>query len=404
VSREELDRLRLQQALNLAHDAIGVSEPNPRVGCVIGMEDGRVFGVGSTQQAGGPHAEAVALRAALNAGHALRGATAWVTLEPCAHHGRTPPCCDALVAQGLARVVVAVADPFPGVCGKGLERLRAAGIQVDAAPDDLAAAAWDLNVGFFSRVLRQRPWVRLKVAATLDGRTSLENGVSQWITGEAARADGHTWRRRASAVLTGIGTVLADDPRLDVRLVPSNWQPTRVVVDSRLRLPMTARLLAAPGRTIVACADADAARAKALLEAGVEVLDLPQNSSHALATAVDLGALLRALAARGINELHVEAGPKLNASLLAAGLVDELLVYLAPSIVGPGRGVVSWCPLTQLPAGSAWKFQCGTAIGRDLRLRLAREPAHFEHNLATVPMSVNFTTPLPPASRGRLST
>lgn len=400
MSRDALDRQRLKQALELAHDAIGVSQPNPRVGCVLGTEDGRIVGTGSTQQAGGPHAEVVALRAAASAGHSVRGATAWVTLEPCAHHGRTPPCCDALIEHGVARVVVALQDPYPDVCGLGIARLRAAGIQVDAAAPDLAAAAWDLNIGFFSRVLRQRPWVRLKVAATLDGRTSLENGVSQWITGEAARADGHAWRRRASAVLTGIGTVLADDPRLDVRLVPSLWQPTRVVVDSQLRLPVGARLVAAPGRTIVACANADPARALALQAAGVEVLDLSPHTSPTAARAVNLVALFAALAARDINELHVEAGPRLNASLLAASLVDEVLVYLAPCIVGPGQGFVTWPALEQLPASPGWAFHSGTAVGADLRLRLTRQAEDFVHTLAAVPVSMNFTATPPPDSGG----
>lgn len=393
VLMSALDRTRFLEALALAESAIGLTEPNPRVGCVIGNEHGEVFGVGATQQAGGPHAEVMALRAAASAGHTVRGATAWVTLEPCAHHGRTPPCCDALIEQGLARVVVALQDPFPGVCGQGIARLRAAGIQVEGAAPDLAAAAWGLNIGFFSRVLRQRPWVRLKVAATLDGRTSLDNGVSQWITGEAARADGHAWRHRASAVLTGIGTVLSDDPRLDVRLVPSRWQPTRVVVDAQLRLPVNARLLVAPGRTIVACADADPKRAVALQAAGAEVLCMPQRSSSAEARSVDLVALLAALAARGINELHVEAGPRLNTSLLAAGLVDELLVYLAPTVVGPGQGMVTWPALEQLPTEHVWAFHSGLAVGVDYRLRLVRQPARFDHGLAAVPMSADFTSP-----------
>ena len=386
-----LDRTRLQEALALAESVIGMTEPNPRVGCIIGDEHGKVFGMGATQQAGGPHAEVMALRAAASAGQTVRGGTAWVTLEPCAHLGRTPPCCDALIDHGLARVVVALQDPFPAVCGQGIARLRAAGIQVDAAAPDLAAAAWDLNIGFFSRVLRQRPWVRLKVAATLDGRTSLENGVSQWITGEAARADGHAWRRRASAVLTGIGTVLADDPRLDVRLVPSVHQPVRVVVDSQLRLPLNARLLGTPGRVIVASAGPDAGRMAALRAAGVEVINLPRDFAAGLAPAVDLLVLLTALAERGVNELHVEAGPRLNAGLLAAGLVDELLVYLAPSIIGPGQGLVSWPAFRALPGAPAWTFSSVASVGADLRLRLARSETGFNYGLAGVPVSMGFT-------------
>jgi diaminohydroxyphosphoribosylaminopyrimidine deaminase / 5-amino-6-(5-phosphoribosylamino)uracil reductase len=215
--------------------------------------------------------------------------------------------------------VVALMDPFPGVCGQGLARLRAAGVHVDGVATDQSTAAWALNIGFFSRVMRQRPWVRLKVASTLDGRTSLDNGVSQWITGEAARRDGHAWRRRASAVLTGIGTVLSDDPRLDVRLVPSGRQPLRVVVDSRLRMPPNARLLSTPGQVLVASAGADSELAAALQAQGVEVVDLPGRATAGLQPTVDLGALMSTLAARDVNELHVEAGPRLNAGLLSAG-------------------------------------------------------------------------------------
>ena len=383
----------MQQALDLARNAIGVSDPNPRVGCVIGTEDGQVLGVGSTQQAGGPHAEVMALRAAEGAGnaHRLRGATAWVTLEPCAHHGRTPPCCDALVAHGLARVVVALKDPFPGVSGQGLARLRAAGVQVDGAATDQATVAWALNIGYFSRVMRQRPWVRLKVASTLDGRTSLDNGVSQWITGEAARRDGHAWRRRASAVLTGIGTVLSDDPRLDVRLVPSDRQPLRVVVDSRLRLPANARLLSTPGHVLVASACTDGDRAAVLQAQGVEVVYLPGHATAGLPPTVDLGALLSNLSARDVNELHVEAGPRLNAGLLAAGWVDELLVYTAPTLVGPGQGMVAWPALHSLPQSSPWRFMSTDLVGEDLRLCLRSGDADFGRLPTRLQVSDGFT-------------
>ena len=228
-----LDRERLLQALVLAEGAFGVTEPNPRVGCLVGSRDGTIFGSGATQKAGGPHAEVMALRQAVQQGHDLRGATVWVTLEPCAHQGRTPPCCDALIEARVGRVVVGARDPFPAVNGAGLQRLRAAGVTVDMADDDdIAAACRDVNIGFFSRMERGRPWVRLKIAASLDGKTALSNGQSQWITGPEARKDGHAWRRRASAVLTGIGTVLADNPRLDVRLVPTEAQPMRVILDS----------------------------------------------------------------------------------------------------------------------------------------------------------------------------
>lgn len=361
-----LDRDRLQQALGLAETVIGLTEPNPRVGCVIGSEDGRVFGRGATQQAGGPHAEVMALR---EAGPAAAGATAWVTLEPCAHHGRTPPCCDALIAARVARVVVAVGDPFPQVAGAGLARLRAAGIEVVMADDDLAQAARELNIGFFSRVQRGRPWVRLKVAASLDGRTALPNGASQWITGPEARADGHAWRRRASAVLTGIGTVLADDPRLDVRLVPTPRQPLRVVLDSRLRIPLSARVLQPPGAALVCTAKG--ADTRALAAQGVEILSLPAAGDGR----IDPVGVLQALAARGVNELHVEAGATLNGALLEAGLVDELLAYVAPSLLGDGRPFADLGPRTSLDQSVSMCFVEAVFIGSDLRLR-ARIPAN----------------------------
>lgn len=397
-----LDRERLTEALALAETAIGVSDPNPRVGCVIGTADGRVFGRGATQQAGGPHAEVMALRDARAGGHALAGATAWVTLEPCAHHGRTPPCAQALVEAGLARVVVAAGDPFPAVAGAGLARLRAAGIEVVEVEGDLRRAAQELNLGFFSRVLRGRPWVRLKAAASLDGRTALSNGRSQWITGAAARADGHAWRRRAGAVLSGIGTVLADDPRLDVRLVPTTLQPLRVVLDSALRLPLTARVLEAPGRVLVVHAStpadtAGAQRAAALQQRGAETLALPaaraqdrqhggeadgstrpgdlQGTQAPQRAQVDLAALLTALAARGVNELHVEAGATLNGALWRAGLVDELLVYVAPCLLGEGVPVARLPPLASLDEVQRWQFTEATPVADDLRLRLRRPGA-----------------------------
>ena len=363
-----LDRQRLQDALALAESSFGLTEPNPRVGCVIGTDDGRVFGCGATQRAGGPHAEVVALRETAQAGHDIRGATAWVTLEPCAHHGRTPPCCDALIAAGLARVVVALADPFPQVNGAGIARLRAAGIQVDMADAELAAAAHAINVGFFSRVQRGRPWVRLKVAASLDGATALANGASQWITGVDARRDGHAWRRRASAVLTGIGTALADDPRLDVRLVPTPAQPLRVVLDSHFRLPTTSRLLASPGQTLV-CGLADSDAARALFECGAQILLAPATQGR-----IDLPSLMQTLAARGVNELHVEAGATLNGALLQAGLVDELLLYLAPTMLGPGRPMAALGALDSLAQGLPLQWLDAVPMGADMRLRARTLP------------------------------
>jgi diaminohydroxyphosphoribosylaminopyrimidine deaminase/5-amino-6-(5-phosphoribosylamino)uracil reductase len=356
-----LDRQRLHEALALAESSFGLTEPNPRVGCVIGNEDGRVLGRGATQQAGGAHAEVMALREARAAGLSMQGATAWVTLEPCAHHGRTPPCCDALIDAGIARAVVAVVDPFPLVRGAGIERLRAAGIDVEMADAEIAAAATELNIGFFSRVQRGRPWLRMKVAASLDGRTALPNGVSQWITGEAARADGHAWRRRAGAVLTGIGTALADDPRLDVRLVPTARQPLRVVVDSRWRLPAAARMRTPPGPLLVyGCGSPPVATG----DGNVEHVELPSREGQ-----VDLHAALGDLARRGVNELHVEAGATLNGALLRSGLVDEVLVYLAPRLLGPGRGMAEWPALVDLQAGLRLRFHESVLIGDDLRVR-----------------------------------
>ena len=233
----------MNQALGLAAQALFLSNPNPRVGCVLVAPDGRVIGQGSTQQAGGPHAEIMALRDAAAAGQDVRGATAYVTLEPCAHQGRTGPCCDALVAAGIAKVVASIADPNPLVAGQGFARLRTAGIKVEVGPG--SAESRELNIGFFSRMIRGTPWVRLKSAASLDGTTALLNGASQWITSPAARADGHAWRARACAVLTGIGTVLDDNPRLDVREVPTPRQPHVVVVDSQLQTPLDAQLFIA---------------------------------------------------------------------------------------------------------------------------------------------------------------
>ena len=359
-----LDRLRLQDALALAESSFGLTEPNPRVGCVIGHADGRVLGRGATQQAGGPHAEVMALRDAQAQGQATAGATAWVTLEPCAHHGRTPPCCDALIAAGLARVVVALADPFPQVNGAGLARLRAAGIEVVLADADIEHAARDINIGFLSRVQRGLPWVRLKMAASLDGITALPDGQSQWITGEAARRDGHAWRRRASAVLTGIGTVLADDPRLDVRWVATPAQPQRVVVDSRWRLPATARVLQAPGRALVVGAIDPGLAPPAITAAGATLLHAPGPDGR-----VDLRSMLQQLAARGINELHVEAGAVLNGALLRSGLVDELLLYLAPRLLGPGRAMAQWPALGALTESLDFRFTQLQMVGDDLRIR-----------------------------------
>ena len=363
-SLSTLDEERLQAALVLAEGSFGLTEPNPRVGCVLGFGDGRIIGQGATQAAGEAHAEVMALRQAKALGHDTQGATAWVTLEPCAHHGRTPPCCDALIAAGLSRVVVAATDPFAQVNGAGLTRLREAGIEVTVADGALARAAREINIGFFSRIERGLPWVRLKIAASIDGTTALSNGKSHWITGESARRDGHIWRRRASAVLTGIGTALADDPRLDVRAVSTAAQPMRVVVDSQLRLPATARILQAPGKVMIFTARAVTKNDAVLLASGALIVQ-----SSGVNEQVDLTAMLRELAQLGINEVHVEAGATLNGALLQAGLVDELLLYLAPSMLGQGRAMAQWPALSSLSDRLNLRFTDVQLLGEDLRVR-----------------------------------
>jgi len=352
----------MREALALASRAVGLSDPNPRVGCVV-VAGGVIVGRGHTQHAGGAHAEVMALRDAAERGVDVRGATVHVTLEPCVHHGRTPPCADALVAAGVARVVIAMRDPNPLVSGQGAARLAAAGLAVEWGAGGPESHA--LNIGFVSRMERDRPWLRMKAAVSLDGRSALADGTSQWITGTAARADGHAWRKRAGAVLTGVGTVREDDPRLDVRLVETARQPLRVVVDSRLETPPDARIVQPPGAVLVYAAIDDRARRQALERRGVEVVLLP--SPHGK---VDLPAMVDDLGKREINELHVEAGEKLNASLLAAGLVDELLVYVAPKLLGSGRGLAALAPLTRLDDARAFAFVDVARVGDDLRLLL----------------------------------
>ena len=362
----DADQQQMDRALALAAQAIGLSDPNPRVGCIIHNAGGQLAGQGHTQEVGGPHAEVMALRDARDRGFDLSGGTAWVSLEPCAHQGRTPPCCDALIAAGLKRVVVALVDPFPRVAGQGIGKLRAAGTVVAIAPPDseTAIAARALNIGFLSRVRRGLPWVRMKVAASLDGRTALGGGQSQWITGPLARLDGHAWRRRAGAILTGIGTVRHDDPRLDVRLVPTARQPMRVVVDSQLQVLAQARVLQPPGRAILVGAQANATAMAAVRASGAELWMLPASDGR-----VDLKLLLQTLAADGVNELHVEAGAGLNGALLQADLVDELLLYLAPCLIGPGRSMADLAPLDHLTEARRLRIIESRMLGDDLMLR-----------------------------------
>jgi diaminohydroxyphosphoribosylaminopyrimidine deaminase/5-amino-6-(5-phosphoribosylamino)uracil reductase len=355
-----VDRGHMAEALALAEKGLWTTSPNPRVGCVI-VNDGEVIGRGWHEKAGGPHAEVHALR---EAGARAAGATVYVTLEPCNHHGRTPPCSDALVAARPARVVAAMQDPNPQVAGTGFAKLRAAGIAVESGLMQDEAA--ELNIGFIARMTRGRPWLRMKIAATLDGRTALANGQSQWITGAEARRDGHAWRARACALLTGIGTVRDDDPQLTVRDVATTRQPLRVVVDSKLQIAPTARILEGGGLLVVSAID-DREKIKALADRGAEVVVLanPQGKT-------DLEAIMRELARRGINEVHAESGSKLNGSLIAAGVVDELLLYYAPSLLGDAaRGMFNLPEFTSLDQKIELRFHDVRKVGDDLRV-LAR--------------------------------
>lgn len=355
------DHEMMARALRLAELGLYTTTPNPRVGCVI-VKDGRVVGEGWHRRAGEQHAEVLALHLA---GEKARAATAYVTLEPCSHHGRTPPCAEALLAAGVGRVIVAMQDPNPLVAGQGLAILRDAGVLAQCGL--LEVEARELNIGFVARMTRARPWLRMKLAASLDGKTALRNGASQWLTGPAARQDGHRWRARACAILTGIGTVRSDDPQLNVRGVDDGLsgdlrQPLKVVVDSRLELSPEARLLG--GDVLVAAAGATPGRVAVLEQRGAEVVLLPGSDGQ-----VDLTALLEELARRGINEVHAEAGCGLGGSLLAAGLVDELLLYLAPCLIGDvARGMFDLPALESLAGRHSLAIRDVRSLGPDLRL------------------------------------
>lgn len=357
-----MNHLYMNQALEQAAQALFLSSPNPRVGCVIVDGLGQIIGQGFTQQAGGPHAEVMALRDAAAKGHDVRAATAYVTLEPCSHHGRTGPCCDALIAAGIGKVVGALTDPNPQVAGRGFDRLRAAGIEVEVGPG--AAQSRELNLGFFSRMIRSTPWVRMKAASSLDGVTALHNGSSQWITSAEARQDGHAWRARACTILTGIGTVLADNPRLNVRDIPTPRQPRIAVVDSKLDIPLDAHILKAPSPCLIYTCNANQAKIEQLQGLGATVIHMPNTTGK-----VDLAAMLRDLAQRGTNELHVEAGFKLNGSLIREGLVDEFLFYQAPKLLGTGAmGIANFGPLNELSEGLQLEFHDVSRLGPDLRI------------------------------------
>lgn len=351
----------MAHALQLAEKGLYTTSPNPRVGCVI-VNHGRVVGTGWHARAGEPHAEIHALRAA---GGYAKNASVYVTLEPCSHHGRTPPCAEALIQAGVKRVVIALQDPNPRVNGQGKELLQQAGISVQAGL--LAAESEALNIGFVSRVQRNRPWVRVKIAASLDGRIALKNGDSQWITSEAARRDGHKWRARSCAVLTGIGSIRSDDPRLTVRHVNTSRQPVRVVIDSRLGIPLQAKLLQTAGTTWIFTATADKEKIQLLENIGAQVFILPDNAGK-----VDLGRMLTQLAELEINELLIEAGPTLSGAMVMTGWVDELICYFAPSLLGNlARGMLEFPEFTSLSEKMDLQLQEVRKVGQDLRL-LAR--------------------------------
>jgi diaminohydroxyphosphoribosylaminopyrimidine deaminase/5-amino-6-(5-phosphoribosylamino)uracil reductase len=351
------DHALMARALALAERGRGTATPNPNVGCVI-AKDGRILGEGWHARAGEPHAEAKALAACAVP---PAGSTVYLTLEPCSHHGRTPPCADALVAARVGRVVAALEDPNPLVKGRGLARLREAGIRVETGL--LADAAAETHRGFLARMSRGRPWMRIKSAASLDGRIALASGESRWITGEAARRDVHRLRARSCAMLTGIGTVLRDDPQLTVRHVPCERQPRRVVIDSRLELPGTARILEGEP-PLVLTVSRDAARRAALEARGAEVVVVP-----GIGGKTDLAAVARLLAERGFNEVTVETGTKLNGSLIAAGVVDEIVLYLAPMLLGDAAlGLWTLPELGDLAGAPRPRIVDVRAVGADLRI------------------------------------
>ena len=366
-----VDHQFMSEALAQAQKSLYSSNPNPRVGCVI-VKDGKVIGRGHTQKVGGPHAEVQALADVKARGLNAQGATVYVTLEPCNHTGRTPPCVDALIESKPALVVVAMSDPNPLVAGQGLERLKAAGIEVRCGL--LEAEAQNLNRGFISRMTRGLPWVRLKIAASLDGKTALPNGQSQWITGPLARADGHHWRAQACAIVTGVGTVKEDDPTLNVREVQTDRQPLKIIIDSRLEIPPSAKIMKNldEAGVLIVCADLSSPdlqqKAQAFEERGIEVIALANPQGK-----VDLPKLFAYLAQeREMNEVHIESGFKLNGSMLREHCVDELLLYYAPFFMGEGIGMANVSPLQNLDLRQDWQIIDQSLFGPDLRLRLIR--------------------------------
>jgi diaminohydroxyphosphoribosylaminopyrimidine deaminase/5-amino-6-(5-phosphoribosylamino)uracil reductase len=382
----------MRLALDEAQKALFITSPNPRVGCVITRPSGEIIGVGHTQVAGQAHAEVMALRDAQSRGHSTQGATAYVTLEPCSHHGRTPPCTQALSQAGIARVFLSLTDPNPRVNGLGVAQLKSHGIEVHIGL--MESEALELNKGFFKRMRLGSPWMRSKIAASLDGQTALLNGQSQWITGDAARADGHLWRARACAILTGVGTLLSDNPRLDVRGVDSPRAPALVVVDSLLSTPIEAHALQFKRSMYLYCAlplNEDSSdvllemdeqrrrqyqeRLRALKDKGVEVIGIPFAKKNDSKPQVDLTAMVLDLGQKGMNEVHIEAGATLNGALIQSGLIDEFLLYMAPKWIGPAKPMSTLPPLEQLANALALDFQSLSLVGEDLRILAEKKGA-----------------------------
>lgn len=364
----------MRRALTLAESVMYITAPNPRVACLI-VRDGQVLAQGATQVAGGPHAEVMALRQAAEHGLDVAGATIYVTLEPCSHYGRTPPCVDAVIAARPARVVVAMYDPNPLVGGRGIAKLRAAGIPV--ATQVCTPEALAINPGFVARMTRKTPWVWLKLAASLDGRIALSNGESQWITGPAARADGHHWRARSCVMLTGSGTVKADDPQLNVRHVETARPPIKAIVDTRLEIDENARIFDG-SKVWVFTSHSNPAKAARLADRNAEVVEMP-----ACGQRVDLPSLMRWLGERDINEVHVEAGSILSGALLQAQCVDELLLYTAPVLLGEGLSMVRLGTLDSLAQAQRFEFTDVQSVSPDLRVR-ARHIERWKHLLQAV--------------------
>ncbi len=362
------------RALALAETVMAITSPNPRVACLI-VHHGQLLASGATQRAGGPHAEVMALRQADERGCVVTGSTIYVTLEPCSHHGRTPPCVDALIRARPARVVIAMRDPNPLVGGQGIARLRAAGVEVTVGVCHEEALA--INPGFVSRMTRKTPWAWLKLAASLDGRIALANGESQWITGPAARADGHHWRARSCVVLTGSGTVLADNPQMNVRHVETSRPPIKAIVDTRFEVDENARIFDGIKTWVFTCRG-NSEKARRLADKNVEVVELPPNNGR-----VDLDAMMRWMGQNEINEVHVEAGARLSGALLQAGCADELLVYLAPVLLGDAIGMVRMQALQTLAEAQRFEFMETAALAPDLRLR-ARHVGHWKSLMESV--------------------